>query len=298
MRKIIALILLIVVSYTMLCTTALSATDPRYTKEAMTLNSLGLFSGTGVDSKGNPVFELDRPATRIEAIVILIQLIGKQDEALSTTAANPFTDVPGWAEKYAAYAYENGISGGIGGNKFGSADKVTQNQFITFILRALGYSDKEGDFSYAKAYEKAEEIGLISKGLPADKESPFLRDDCVKISFDALGMHKKDSGLRLIDSLAADGSVSRQKAEQAGFDIIDHVDIKMTWNQEDKRYEASLSEIRKHIPEAAWVSYDMSAESFAYSSDEELLQNCAAVRINAVNGITTSSVKDIWVYEQ
>lgn len=56
--------------------------------------------------------------TRAEALVTIIQTIGRESDALAETAENPFTDVPEWADRYAAYAYKNGIIAGVGNNLF------------------------------------------------------------------------------------------------------------------------------------------------------------------------------------
>ena len=33
--------------------------------------------------------------------------------------------------------------------------------YTTFLLRALGYSDAKGDFTYAKALDFGEQVGLV-----------------------------------------------------------------------------------------------------------------------------------------
>ena len=35
-----------------------------------------------------------------------------EDDAKASTATHPFTDVPGWADRYIAFAYENGLTKG------------------------------------------------------------------------------------------------------------------------------------------------------------------------------------------
>ena len=86
-------------------TTALAEEDPGL-QTAETLHALGLFRGTGEDENGVPIYALEKTATRAEALVMLIRLLGEEDAALSSLAAHPFTDVPAWADRYVAYAYE------------------------------------------------------------------------------------------------------------------------------------------------------------------------------------------------
>jgi hypothetical protein len=155
-------------------------------KEAEVLKELGLFLGT---DKG---FELDRQATRAHGIVMLIRILGEEKEALSYTGKHPFTDVPSWCDRYVAYAYNKGYTTGTSATTYNANDKITGQQYITFILRALGYNDKNGDFTYAKAIEKAIEVGLV--GSAEDYVGDFYRRDIVHISYTALTTNMKDGG--------------------------------------------------------------------------------------------------------
>lgn len=49
------------------------------------------------------------------------------------------------------------------------------------MLRAMGYSDKDGDFAYFDAVEKATEIGIVSEGMFDDVNGDLMRDCCVNI---------------------------------------------------------------------------------------------------------------------
>jgi len=108
------------------------------------LKKLGLFRGT---EKG---LELERQPTKLEGIILLIRLIGKEDEALRCTDTHPFTDVPAWANAYVAYAYRNKLCNGSSNTVFGSYETLTLKQYATFILRALGYSEKRRRFYMVK----------------------------------------------------------------------------------------------------------------------------------------------------
>ena len=63
------------------------------------LHDLGLFRGTGSG------YALDKTATRMQGLIMLIRLLGEEEEALSFTDPCPFTDVAsGDPSRYAAYA--------------------------------------------------------------------------------------------------------------------------------------------------------------------------------------------------
>ncbi|NLZ94407.1 MAG: S-layer homology domain-containing protein, partial [Bacteroidales bacterium] len=120
---------------------------------ANALKDLGLFLGT---DKG---FDLERAPTRVEALALLIRTLGEERASKGTWFdRHPFTDVPSWADNYVTYAYAMGYSNGVSATSFGSSDIATPEQFITFMLRALGYSDARGDFVWSESIQKAEEL--------------------------------------------------------------------------------------------------------------------------------------------
>lgn len=188
---------------------AYAAYTPQYTREAEALNELGLFLGS---EKG---YELEREPSRTEAIVLLIRLLGKEEEAKTSTNPNPFEDTPAWADRYVAWAYAKGLAKGYSDTLFGGGDRADAKMFITFVLRALGYDDGARDFSYDNAVAKAEEIGLVSPGEYGDG-SCFYRDDCVHICFSALTKQIKGGEFTLAEKLANEGALSLQTARKLG----------------------------------------------------------------------------------
>ena len=76
------------------------------------------------------------PVTRAEALRTIIQTVGRESDAFSETAENPFTDVPQWADRYAAYAYKNGITAGVGDNKFDADRAVTAEEYNAMLENA------------------------------------------------------------------------------------------------------------------------------------------------------------------
>ena len=88
-----AMLLSLVMAVSLAVLPAQAAYEPQYTAEAETLYELGLFKGTGINADGTPVFSLENNATRLQALIMLIRLLGQEDEALATTAPNPFTDI-------------------------------------------------------------------------------------------------------------------------------------------------------------------------------------------------------------
>lgn len=140
------------------------------------------------------VLNLDKPFTREEAMTVIIRLLNKEEEALQLNYECKFEDVSKWARPYVAYAAEKGITTGYSPTKFGGKDLITANQYLTFVLRVMGYNDEAGDFVWNKAAEKAYELKLIKASLKDQymQSNLFLRDDVAHITYNALYINGKD----------------------------------------------------------------------------------------------------------
>ncbi len=168
---------------------------------AEALKTLGLFRGTGTNADGSTNFALDRAPTRIEAVIMLIRLLGREEEALAFPAsACVFEDVPEWARSYVAYAYESGMTKGVSATKFGTGE-ATVYQFLTFVLRAMGYSEAAGDFYWDRSDLLADKLGLIAGD---DDLQNFTRGTAVRIMEAALRNAMRD-GTKLYQKLADSG---------------------------------------------------------------------------------------------
>ncbi len=188
---------------------AYGLTQATHTDSAFDLYELGVFTGS---EKG---FELEREPTRLEGLIILIKLLG-EDSAVREYAdtRSVFSDVPQWGISWTNYAYNNGLASGIGNGKYGADQALQANSYMTFMLKALGYSIDAGDFTWATALDKAVDIGLITFEEEVRlKTQPFLRDDLAYLSELTLRHTKKDSPLTLGESLVYDERLERDAAE-------------------------------------------------------------------------------------
>lgn len=160
---------------------------------AQQLKELGLFKGVSDTN-----FDLNRAPSRVEAIIMLIRLLGEEGTALSGSYTHPFTDVPAWADAYVGYAYENGLTKGMSATKFGSGTANAQ-MYTTYVLRALGYSDTDGlDFTYENPFTLAENCGILPSNV--DKKN-FLRADAVTISHASMTANLKNREKTLAEDL-------------------------------------------------------------------------------------------------
>lgn len=183
-----------------------STTSWKHENCAMLLEDMGLFNGTA-----NGDYELYRAATRSEALVMLIRILGKENNAKWCTDKHNFADVPegNWAYPYVAYGYKKGYASGTSKVTFEPNAYINLDSYITFMLRALGYSDKNGDFKYNEALEKAEKIGMVLKNAYYSGDDPCLRDDCVYLTVKALNTKMKNSDFTLGEFLSSQGVFSK-----------------------------------------------------------------------------------------
>lgn len=172
------------------------AASDEATAAANALYELGLFNGTGKDEGGNPIFDLDRTPTRYEAVTMLVRLLGRASEAESKEWNTPFNDVTAWVKPYVGYAYENKLTSGTSGTTYGGAGNITASQYLTFVLRALGY-DSGTDFQWDKAWELSDKIGLTSGQYNASTTN-FTRGDVAFISYRVLSCKIKNSDQTLV----------------------------------------------------------------------------------------------------
>ncbi len=188
MRRVMTLLLCCLVT---LCSSGLCfSADSEAEQAADSLYGLGLFSGTGTAADGSPVYSLDRTLTRQEAITMILHLLGRSDEAMQTVSLTHFLDVDPWAIPFVGYAYQQGITAGTGPDTFGAHRDVTASEYLTFLLRCLGYEEGR-DFLWYGSVSLADRIGITRGEYQAD--AVLTRADAVIVSERALHAFCKGS---------------------------------------------------------------------------------------------------------
>ena len=207
-KRILALIIALCMMFSLVPTMAFAAdTEDTYetdeVKAAEKLYELGILSGVGTKEDGTPDLALDLPVTRVQALVVLVKLLGQEDEAQNGTWTHPFTDVPSWADFYVGYAYAEKLTSGTSGTTFGSDDPTTATQYLSFLLKALGYSS-DTDFIWDKAVELTDSIGATRGEYKGDE--PIDRGILALTSYNALQCKLKDSETTLLQSIQANAA--------------------------------------------------------------------------------------------
>ena len=209
------------------------------------LNQLGLLKGIG---RGD--YEMLRAPTRAECAVMVVRLLGKEKEALQYGGeAVPFRDVPAWAAKYISYAYENGIAKGVSDDRFAPDMAVDSVQCVTFLLRALNYSDDAGDFTYDDAEDFADSVGLLEGFSGGGK---FSRADMIALSWNALNLRPKGDELTLAERLLESGAIKNAGWEKAcALDALSSIqEYGFEWKESVALQTASLDQVEPGVKNA------------------------------------------------
>lgn len=181
-----------------------------YNAMAAALKSLHLFRGS-LTGYGEG-FDLELAPTRLQALIMFIRVLGEEEQALSWTGEQPFTDLErgSQAEQYVGYAYEHGYTNGYTATQFKPGGQVTAGQYTEFVLRALGYSSA-ANTDLSDVMQRAESAGVLTAGETAALQTQkFLRADLVYISYYALEARLSDRQETLAEVLMEKDVFSRR----------------------------------------------------------------------------------------
>ena len=181
----------------------------KYEAKADVLKELGLFLGSGTG------YDLEREPTRQEALIMLIRMLGEEKAAAAYGGGSRFTDLTGWegGKNYIAYGASKGYTSGTTATTFSQYELAGLDTYLTFLLRALGYSDAKGDFVWNRTSQSlAVQIGLMTQEQLDDAlASGFYRDHVVIISYNALNTSLKDGSMTLGQKLVKAGVITQDQ---------------------------------------------------------------------------------------
>lgn len=204
--KVISIFLILIISVP---TSAFAAPDTQY---ADTLYELGLFKGT---DKG---YELEKTLTREESTVILVRLLGEEVNIKNVSYNEVFTDVEKdkWSFPYVMYCYENEITKGTGQDTFSPKQPVSAEQFVTLVLRLLGYKDANPE----TALKQSIIYNLLNSEVARNlKDKEFTRENMVYIVYRSLQTPMADGEI-LAQYLADKNVLTQSQANK--FDIYNN----------------------------------------------------------------------------
>lgn len=204
--KIIVLVLALLIS---VHSVAMAKTDTEY---ADILYELGLLKGT---DKG---YELERTLTREEAVTVLVRLLGEEDNLKNYDFEEKFTDVQRdrWSFEYVMYCFDNKITYGTGEDTFSPDATIDAYQFVTLLLRLMGYEDTELYNSLDDAVTYQLFNSEVANRLTESEN--FTREDMVYIVYRCLKTKMADGKL-MSYYLADKGVLTADEASE--FDVYE-----------------------------------------------------------------------------
>ena len=108
---------------------------------------------------------------------------------------------------YIGYAYANGLTNGYTATTYNGGAPIKANQYITFVLRALGYESGK-DFEVSSAWTLSDELGITAGQY--QKGGAFTRGNVAEISWGALSATVRGTDQVLAEKLRADGAIPKE----------------------------------------------------------------------------------------
>lgn len=178
---------------------------------AALLHALHLLAGRGKTADGEVDFDFKGGLTRVDGVVQIIRFLGAETAVTSGSHPHPFEDVPAWADAYVGYAYRHGIISGRSATRFDPAGSMDEAQFLTLLLRAVGYSDAAGEFVWNDPFPLAKRVGMTQDSAAV---GAFTRADAFRICASALYVTASDREL-VYQRLIRAGVFTAAEFEQA-----------------------------------------------------------------------------------
>ena len=145
------------------CAVPAQALTGEGSRAAQTLSALNVVRGA---------YNVNDPATRAQAAVILVRLAGAEQTAAADITRIPFRDVPAYAVQPVRYAYGQGWLTGVTGDVFGASEAISTQSYCAALGRMLGYTTD--DFSYENAVSFARHMALRRLNAAVGLQQPDI----------------------------------------------------------------------------------------------------------------------------
>ncbi|MBS5150708.1 MAG: S-layer homology domain-containing protein, partial [Butyricicoccus pullicaecorum] len=147
------------------------------------LSDLGIIQGK-TDGKYHP----EETITRAEACALIARLLTGDPNVSNFGGAQNFTDVVkgSWQDSAIGYCVANGITVGVGNGKFEPNRAINDQEFLTMMVRALGYETPDVKQGYPFSYMTvANAIGL-RQDTEMMANTDALRGEDAQVIYNAL----------------------------------------------------------------------------------------------------------------
>ena len=186
LKKVLAMVLAFACTFSMFAGAKVFEDVPAgsdYSEAVTMLSDLGVIQGKD-DGKYHP----EDTITRAEACAMIARLMTGDPNVSQYVGAQSFTDVAkgSWKDSAIGYCYINGIVIGVGNNKFEPDRAITDAEFITMVVRAMGYETADMKQNYPFSYmSNAQAIGLLD-GTNMVASTDALRGEDAQVIYNAL----------------------------------------------------------------------------------------------------------------
>lgn len=166
--------------------------DDETTEDAVAaLESMGIVTGTSATTY-SPSLSL----TRAQVCAMMVRTLGMESSVNSYMYQSLFQDVKSssWYAGYVNLAYREGLVSGYGNGCFGPDDEMTYGQFVTMLLRLLGYTENDiGKLWPADHIIFADKLG-IDENVSLTANDTVTRGDAAVLLYNTLMTKAKGSG--------------------------------------------------------------------------------------------------------
>ena len=186
LKKVLAMVLAFACTFSMFAGAKVFEDVPAgsdYSEAVTMLSDLGVIQGKD-DGKYHP----EDTITRAEACAMIARLMTGDPNVSQYVGAQSFTDVAkgSWKDSAIGYCYINGIVIGVGNNKFEPDRAITDAEFVTMVVRAMGYETADMKQNYPYSYmSNAQAIGLLD-GTNMVASTDALRGEDAQVIYNAL----------------------------------------------------------------------------------------------------------------
>ncbi|WP_370813931.1 S-layer homology domain-containing protein [Butyricicoccus pullicaecorum] len=265
LKKVLAMVLAFACTFSMFAGAKVFEDVPAgsdYSEAITMLSDLGVIQGKD-DGKYHP----EDTITRAEACAMIARLMTGDPNVSQYVGAQSFSDVQkgSWKDSAIGYCYINGIVIGVGNNKFEPDRAITDAEFVTMVVRAMGYETADMKQNYPFSYmSNAQAMGLLD-GTNMVASTDALRGEDAQVIYNAL-FADYARGAKLVNTTHGT-SVETYPTLAESVWGLERAAVG-TWNKKDDE-DATLSNCKAHT----WVvlGADPTAEGriVAYPIDDD-----------------------------
>ena len=267
LKKVLAMVLAFACTFSMFAGAKVFEDVPAgsdYSEAITMLSDLGVIQGKD-DGKYHP----EDTITRAEACAMIARLMTGDPNVSQYVGAQSFTDVAkgSWKDSAIGYCYINGIVIGVGNNKFEPDRAITDAEFVTMVVRAMGYETADMKQNYPFSYmSNAQAIGLLD-GTNMVASTDALRGEDAQVIYNAL-FADYARGAKLVNTTHGTSVESYPTLAESVWGL-ERAAVG-TWNKDNKDDEtATLTNCKAHTWVVVGADKDNEGNILAYPIDDD-----------------------------